>query len=464
MSGGRLARLWAKTGQTLLNLAASEPALSPKGELIRRFSADAIELETRPLPTWARTSLYPILTFIALAVLWSSLARMDMVVTGRGKIITTSPPLIVQPFEKLAIRSIDVAPGQVVHEGDVLATLDATFAASDSEDLRHQILSLEAELARTQSEIDGADLRIEATNPNYPLQQSLKQERRAEYESKVESLDRGISRAEAALETNRQAQAGLRESLKIGSEVEDMRADLLAKNVGSKLNLLIAQHDKVQTKMQLDERQHEEQELRQQIAGLKSDRANYIAEWQRKTRDSYVEVQRKLDSLREQLIKAERRSKLVTLTAPRDAVVLDIERRGVGGVAAEGEALMSLVPLDTPLEVEAELDGRDIGNVRVGDPVRLKIEAFPFQRHGTLNGTVHTISEDTVPPPDKTEKQQIYKARITLDTTQLENVPKDFRLLPGMNASAEIKVGRRRVISYLLYPVIRALDEGMREP
>lgn len=448
----------------LRDLASTEPALSAKGEFARRFTADAFELETRPLPGWARSSLYPILLFIALAVVWASFSRMDVVVTGRGKVITTSPPLLIQPFEKLAIRSIDVMPGQVVHAGDVLATLDSTFAASDAEDLRHQIASQEAELARLQSEMGNGDLKIDAANPNAGLQQSLKEQRKVEYDTKLDSLDRGIARGEATLETNRQSQAGLRESLRIGTEVEDMRADLVAKNVGSKLNLLIAQHDKVQTKTQLEEKQHEELEVRQQIAGLKSDRANFIAEWQRKTSDSYVEVQRKLDTLREQLVKAERRSRLVTLTAPRDAVVLDVERRGVGGVASEGEALMSLIPLDTPLEIEAELDGRDIGNVRVGDPVRLKLEAFPFQRHGTLNGTVHTISEDTLPPPDKNERQQIYKARIALDTTKLDNVPADFRLLPGMTASAEIKVGRRRVISYLLYPVIRALDEGMREP
>jgi HlyD family secretion protein len=250
----------------------------------------------------------------------------------------------------------------------------------------------------------------------------------------------------------------------VAGEIEDMRAELLAHDVGSKLNLLTARNERILAINQLTARQSEERELLQQIAGLKSDRENYAAEWLSKTRETYIDTKRKRDQVKEALVKAERRENLVTLTAPSDSIVLDVVRRGAGGVASEGDALMSLVPLDSPIEIEAEIDSRDIGNIRTGDPVRLKFEAFPFQKYGTLDGTVRTISQDTLQAPDRQEKVQIYKARIALTTTRLHNVPDDFHLLPGMIATAEIKVGRRRVISYLLYPVVRALDEGMREP
>jgi len=437
---------------------------TPNNVLMRGFLPDALELENMPLPVWARSTLYMLLGFFTIALLWASLAHMEIVVTAKGKVITTVAPLVIQPFEKLTIKTVDVTPGQLVHKGDVLATMDPTFSGSDVQDQSTQLASLDAELARLDSELSGTWVKATSTDPNMVLQRQFQEQRRLEYDTKLESLDRAVSKAEASLYTNRQAQAGLKDQVKVSGEIEDMRADLLAHDVGSKLNLLTARNERILAVNQLTARQSEEHELVEQIAGLKSDRENYVAEWQSKTREAYIDAKRKRDQVKEALVKAERRDTLVTLTAPSDAIVLDVVRRGAGGVASEGEALMSLVPLDSPIEIEAEVDSRDIGNIRTGDPVRLKFEAFPFQKYGTLDGTVRTISQDTLQAPDRQEKVQIYKARIALITTQLRNVPPDFHLLPGMVASAEIKVGRRRVISYLLYPVVRALDEGMREP
>jgi HlyD family secretion protein len=444
-------------------LGGAGPA-SGNAELVRGFMPDAIELENMPLPIWARSTLYALLGFLGIALIWAALAHMEIVVTGRGKVITTVAPVLIQPFEKLTIKSVNVTPGQLVRKGDVLVTLDPTFSDSDVQDQSAQLSSLDAELARLDSELSGTWLPASNDNPNMALQRQFEEQRRLEYATKLDSMDRAVSRAEAALATNRQAQAGLKDQVKVAGEIEDMRAELLAHDVGSKLNLLTARNERILAINQLTARQSEERELLQQIAGLKSDRENYAAEWLSKTRETYIDTKRKRDQVKEALVKAERRENLVTLTAPSDSIVLDVVRRGAGGVASEGDALMSLVPLDSPIEIEAEIDSRDIGNIRTGDPVRLKFEAFPFQKYGTLDGTVRTISQDTLQAPDRQEKVQIYKARIALTTTRLHNVPDDFHLLPGMIATAEIKVGRRRVISYLLYPVVRALDEGMREP
>jgi len=138
-------------------------------------------------------------------------------------------------------------------------------------------------------------------------------------------------------------------------------------------------------------------------------------------------------------------------------------------VIQEAETLITLVPLGTTLEAEVEINASDVGYVAVGDKVRVKLDAFPFQRHGLLEGRLRTVSEDAFvrKPGDPVATDgpaNYYRARVQLTTTQLRNVPEQTRLLPGMGVRGEILVGDRRVITYFLYPLIRAFDESLREP
>jgi HlyD family secretion protein len=154
------------------------------------------------------------------------------------------------------------------------------------------------------------------------------------------------------------------------------------------------------------------------------------------------------------------------LEAPADAIVLDVAQRSVGSVMKEAEPLYTLVPLNSPLEAEVLVEGRDIGQVKTASLTRVKLEAWPFQKHGTLEGQVRTLSEDVFSPDPKKEGEARphYKARIKLTSAELRNVPDHFRLIPGMAVTAEIKIGDRSVISYFLYPLLRGLDESIREP
>jgi HlyD family secretion protein len=131
-------------------------------------------------------------------------------------------------------------------------------------------------------------------------------------------------------------------------------------------------------------------------------------------------------------------------------------------VVREAEPLLTLVPLDVPLEAEVAIETRDIGFVAQNQQARIKIEAFPFQKHGTVTGLIRTISEDAF--ADQVTERPFYRARVRLVDTQLRDVPETYRLLPGMTVAAEIDVGDRTVLSYFLYPLLRGLDESVREP
>jgi HlyD family secretion protein len=177
------------------------------------------------------------------------------------------------------------------------------------------------------------------------------------------------------------------------------------------------------------------------------------------------------DTQTEQLRKADRRHKLVTLVAPTDSVVLDIAKLSQGSVIREAETLFTLVQLDTELESEVQIDSIDTGYVKVGDTARLKLDAYPFQKHGFLTGQIKTISEDAFrrdnlgnPSLLAQGTDAFYLSRITFGNAKLKNMPPQAKLLPGMTLTAEIVVGKRSVMSYLLWPLGKAVDESIGEP
>lgn len=432
------------------------------------YLPDGEAIEHTPMHWLARSTLYVLAVLLAAGVLWAGLSQIDRVVTAGGRLVTTAPLVMAQPLETAVIRSIDVAVGDLVRAGDRLATLDPTFAAADLADLAARLLSLEGHIDRLRAELDGSPFDPGSQDPNAAMQASILERRRAEYRARLSALEERAAQLDAGIATSRQAQAGLAERLTVIEEVESIRRQLHEKQTGSRLTFLEARNERLRMRDELASLKDRERETSHELKGVQADRAAFIDEWRRKTAEELIEQRRQRATLVEQITKAERRRSLVTLTAPVDAVVLEVAKRSVGSVVKEAEALVTLVPSAVPLEFEVEIPSRDIGLVRVGDPVRVKLDAFPFQRHGTLTGEVRTISADAfqreAKDGAKAGGEAVFRARVRMVSTTLEGVPEGTRLSPGMVATAEIRIGTRSVLSYFLYPVIRALDESIREP
>ena len=176
-----------------------------------------------------------------------------------------------------------------------------------------------------------------------------------------------------------------------------------------------------------------------------------------------ISVDRDLTSTRKSYEKIAQLIEYVYLRAPCNAVVHEIASFSPGSAVREAEALITLIPLDGNIELEAEILPENIGKVKVGATARLKLTAYPFQRHGTLDGVVRNISEDTFEKQSGGSTLKYYRARLVV-SGKLRGVKEDFRLIPGMETQCEIKCDRRRLIEYLLYPLIKAFDETAREP
>ena len=198
---------------------------------------------------------------------------------------------------------------------------------------------------------------------------------------------------------------------------------------------------------------------------MASERQTFIDGWRRDLLETLVKTNADLASLSEALTKANRLNDLVELTAQQDGVVLEVAKRSVGSVLNAAEPLITMVPSAAALIADISLGSSDIGYVKMGDPAIIKIDAFPYQRHGFLRGQLRSIAEDSVAGGTGSSAGNAYHhGQVELVNTTLAEMPAGTRLIPGMTLTAEIKVGTRTVLSYLTYPLTRGIKESIREP
>lgn len=454
-----------------------EPADKPFVDAVRKkgsddatvieFLPDADEIERRPLPRYARITLYALITMLVTFLLWASLVEVEEIVVARGRLATPSSNIIVQPLETSIIQGIDVRVGQVVKKGERLATLDPTFADADRDQLRTRLQSLQTQIHGIEAELAGSEVSRGSNNPDGQLQAKLSAERQANYKAQQVKLDENIARLRAGLETNRRDQEMLTQRVKSLREIEAMQERLLAQQFGARASYLSAQEKRLEVERDLQLTRYREQEIKRELAGAEAERSAFAKGWRQKLMEDLLNISRDRDAINEQLQKAEKRHKLITLTAPSDAVVLSIAKLSQGSVIREAEQMFTLVPLGTELEAEVQIDSVDIGYIKVGEAAHVKFDAFPYQRHGTVEAKVRTISEDAFrrdTPAANQGTDAYYLSQMALGEVKLRNMTDRSRLLPGMTLTAEIVVGKRKVISYLVWPLTRALDEAIREP
>jgi HlyD family secretion protein len=430
------------------------------------FQSDARLIDEQRPPPRERGVLYTLVALIACGIAWASIAKVDRIVVAQGKLVTTAATIVVQPLETSVVRSLDVKIGDIVQKGDHLATLDPTFSMADAAQLRGKIVSFDAQIARLDAEIADRPYVPELVDDEVRLQLAIWTQRAGKYRAKLQSFDKQISETEAKIATKTADHDALNPRLVIARELENMRRELFKKEVGTKISYLDAEAQRMQIERDMQLTANESLELQQTLSRLHADKAAYVAEFRQQVGEDLVQARRERDAAAKQLEKAARRNAVTVLEAPADAIVLEVAQRSVGSVMKEAEPLYTLVPLNSPLEAEVLVEGRDVGHVNTAALTRVKLEAWPFQKHGTLQGEVRTLSEDVFSPDPKKDgdARPHYKARIKISSAELRNVPDHFRLIPGMAVTAEIKAGDRSVISYFLYPLLRGLDESIREP
>ncbi|MGC2856227.1 HlyD family type I secretion periplasmic adaptor subunit [Novispirillum sp. DQ9] len=436
---------------------------------IDQFQSDATEIRTEPVPAMARLTLYALAAFVVFAVLWASVATIDRIVSAQGKVVTVAPNIVVQPFESAIVKSIEVRVGDVVKANSVLARLDPTFATADVGQIEARVGSLNAAIERLEAERTKTPYALtpDSQDEYALLQHAIWQERQTQYAAQMINFQEKISSAESSITARMSERDHLKARLAVLREVEQMRVSLEAGQSGSRLNMLLARDARIEAELSLQIAENAIIETQHALEALKAERDVFSRGWDSAIVEDLVTRRNDRDSLTEQLTKALRLKDMAELRTPVDAVVLDVAARSVGSVINSAEPMFRLVPQNAKLEVEAGVEARQLGHIAVGDPVQIKLDAYPYQVHGMVEGRVASISGDAFTSDGQTADTPVgafYRVRVELVKTDLRNVPPDFKLVPGMPLSAEIKIGKRSVMSYLLRPILRGINESMREP
>ena len=430
------------------------------------FRDDFTETDEFALPSWSRSSLYVLTSFFIIILCWACISKIDKIVKAQGKLITTGQEIVVRPLVDSIVKSIDVRVGQVVKKGQKIVTLDPTFAQSDLAQVNIRIENAKGTIYRAQCELNHENYVIPKKDPYgiRMLQYNIFKQRTSAFNAKMQSFDSQILSVREASRSASVQLAEVKNQIEYADQIRKMRQELNADGYDTRLNLLQAENEYSKYKVQAESLQNTIAKSNTEIRQLESEKDVFINEWRKDLSIEIAKNSSEADTNLQQFAKAELYSQLVEMTVPQDSVVLEIGHISVGSVAKTGEALVKLVPLNEPIEAEARISPQDVGFIRQGDACKIKIDAFPFQKHGELQGVLKSIGEDTVTDPARQNEGPYYLGRVTLKSTELRKVPEDTRLIPGMSLSAEIVVGQRTVISYILYPMIQMFDESIREP
>jgi hemolysin D len=438
------------------------------------FESATAEILAQRNPVRERAVLYVLGAMIVFLIVFISVVKLDRIVSTTGRVVPISGALTVQPYEKAVINRVLVAVGDVVKKGQVLATCDPTFAQANLSQLQQKVADLDAQKRRMEAEESGRPFQPKPAQSYDVLQATIWQQRAHEFSSGVADFDQRIHSAEAQVAGFRQDVADYKARLKIAAETEDMYTKLADAGVATHLQLIGVQDQKLEIGRQLAEKENDLISTQHTLESLKEQRNVYVKKWRDDNLNNLVSAKDQLQEAENDLAKANRMSELVNMVSPMDAVVLKIPDLSAGGVATDAEPLFSLMPVDAPLEVDAQIDAQDRGFVKVGDPVTIKFDAYRFLEHGIAEGVVKTISEDTfteVPYQDTVTKNvnrdtrtPYFDARIAVKALHLHDVRSKVRLIPGMTLQADIIVGKRTIMWYLVGGALRSGREAMHEP
>jgi hemolysin D len=462
----------------------------PRAEVRRReaeiaFLPAALEIaETPPSPV-GRAIGASIIAVFCVALAWASLGSVDIVATATGKIVPGGRTKLIQPFEIGVVRTVHVRDGQTVKAGDALIELDSTMTEADRERQRSDLVGAELDAARLRAAL--ADDPLTAFHPpqgaasaQIETHRQLLLSERAEQDAKLSSIGRQLAQREAERSTTSASIAKIQATIPVLRERVDIHKGLLDKGLASKVVYLTELQDLVGLQQDVVVQQSKLREADAAVALLKETSEKAAAEYRRAVYDALSQAERKAAGLKQDVIKAEQRTKLQRLTAPVDGVVQQLAVHTVGGVVTPAQALAVVVPSQAPLEIEAMVSNRDIGFVHTGQKVEIKVDTFNFTRYGLLHGEVTSLSSDAITrdkqPARSNDRaadsasnseprgQELeYAARISLDRTDMQVDEKRVKLSPGMAVTVEIKTGSRRIISYLLSPLAKYRRDSLRE-
>ncbi len=440
-----------------------------------QFLPAALALQETPVSPKPRMAMWLLISFALIALLWACFGKIDIVATATGKIVPSDRVKTIQPLETATVSAIYVKEGQHVKAGDPLIEFDTTSANADIEHLRNAVYDARLQVLRAQAlllDIDNPqDSSPTGKAPSLPAlddipalrqtqEQALLFSEWQEYNTKQAQLNASLNAKQAEQRSVAESVHKLQRSLGITRQRENDYARLDKQNYIPRHDYLDARQKLIDQEGELASLQQQQLQLTSEMEEVKRQQLALKAETLKNLQDKLREGKQLTVQYQQELIKAEQQGKQRRLTAPVDGTVQQLATHTIGGVVTPAQALMTIVPEDNPLEVEAYVENKDIGFVYAGQEAEAKVETFPYTKYGTIHAEVTEVSNDAI---NDEKKGLIYTAHVKLDRTTIPVENKTVNLTPGMAVTVEIKTGKRRVMEYFLSPLMEYQSESFKE-
>jgi len=408
-----------------------------------------------------------LLIFTLCMVLWSSFSFVDKTVSARGKFTNTAPNIEIQSTGSSIIEELNLERGQFINKGETVAILDGTVVNANLKITRDKIYAVKNKILRLELQkksILNRSLNKDSSGQLDPINEEILNKNFDEFMIKMKTFSSDLLRLETEIVSMSADKELIRDQLDIKIKIEEGKKKLFEKNVGTLMDTLSSTDQRISVKRQLLTTTGSIEKLKSQKISNADQTSSYLT-------GELVGIAQELSSfndqllqLNEELIKNELERSNLFVKSPVEGVVLNLPTVTIGSLINKGDPIVTLVRTGLPLVLEIDVDPKDASDLYNGNPVSVKIDALPFQQFGDLAGTLIYISDDTVQESLQGESGAYYRGRVNVEDSELMGLPEEFDLSPGMLASADLKVGKRRLITYFTNPILKSLSSAMREP
>jgi len=446
----------------------SEQAKSKRSAEERAFLPAAIEIMETPANPIGRMIALSLAGFFTIALGWAVIGEVDVMAVAQGRLVPNGGVKQIQPLEIGIVRAIHVRDGQHVTAGDLLLELDPTESEADKGQLLHERDASALDIARLRAFLDGMDKSdvpalVGHAALNNEILATAEQKLRSDltaFFAKLATKDAEAAKLRAERASINAEIAKSRELLPLLVEREGSLSGLVSDGISTKPVWLEVKQQLIETTSNLEIYRNRIEEADASITAAEKDRENLIAQTKQQTLEELLDARNKFETAVITLRKAESREDRHQLRAPASGTIQQLTVHTIRGVVSPAESLMVVVPDDVELEVVAKVQNKDAGFVSAGQDAVIKIDSFPFTRYGKIDGKIKSISRDAIQDEDL---GLVYEVRATLSSSEIFADGRMVKLTPGMTASVEVKTGKRRIVEFLLSPVMKYGDEALRE-
>ena len=423
--------------------------------------------ETPPSPT-GRLIMWTVLVLLVVGIAWAFLGKINEVAVAPGKVIPSGQAKTVQVKNKGIIKEIRVIEGQKVEEGEVLVVLDPTTTSADYDSLKKRAAYYKLDIQRLTAELSGTPFIPEEDEDleshDLAAEMALYQSRVRDYQTQVQSRQDIIEQKRARLLATQATYEKYQEGLKIAQEKESRLKALIEESAISEFQLLEQQNQTIEYAKNAQAELDSINSIQAEIAEAEQNLANVHASYQKEIMTSLVEAKKEYYALIESIKKADEDSRMATVVAPTSGRVYNLAVHTVGGIVTDAQPLMQIVPDDVQLVFEVYVENKDIGFIKLGMPVEVKVDSFNFQKYGMIEGTVTEIGADSYKEPSDVETYNKFKVIVTsTGKNSIDVMGEDVPLSAGMSVSAEIKIKEKRIVDFFLDPFRKYTSEALRE-